>query len=99
MVAFDSINWAFNTVKAVNSIDMNAAKLKGIYPNPTKNTILILFDNTEPKVEILNSLGQKINCVVKLKGNRELEIDLSEFADGIYSILLNGQFSQFIVKE
>ena len=99
MVAFDSLNWAFNTVKAFNSIDMNAPKLKGIYPNPTNDFIQIPFDNTEPKVQILNSIGQIINCVAKLKTNKELEIDLSEFADGIYSILLNGQFSQFIVKE
>ncbi len=99
MAAFDSINWSFNTVKAVNSIDINAAKINGIYPNPTKNTFIIPFDNIEPKIEILNSIGQLINCVGKLKNNRELEIDLSGYANGIYSILFNGQFLQLIVKE
>ena len=30
---------------------------------------------------------------------KELEIDMEELANGIYSILLNGQFLQFVVKE
>lgn len=98
MAAIDTLDWTFNTIGKADVREINASKLRGIYPNPTQKIIQIPYENEEPRVEIMNSVGQSMVFEFKNKTNRELAIDLSEFSNGIYSVLLNGQFSQFIVK-
>jgi len=97
--AIDSSNWSFQTAVQVGISDIGAAKLGGIYPNPTKKSIFIPYENSIPKVEIMNHIGQFMSFEVKQKSYRELEVDLNELANGIYSIHLNGQFSQIIIKK
>ena len=99
MVALDSSNWEFNTVAMINIEKIDRTILKGVYPNPAQGFIRVPFENTEPTVGIYNSIGQAMKCVVKNRTRRELEIDIEVFDSGIYSILLNGQFLQFFVKE
>ncbi len=82
------------------SIDKeNTRQLNRVYPNPTKKTITITLENTKSKIEIYNFIGKSIHYLVKNRTYNELEIDMEELANGIYSILLNGQFLQFVVKE
>jgi hypothetical protein len=60
-----------------------------IYPNPVTDQITIEFDLTENKntsIEIKNILGETIRQAVTAFsiGSNKIEIDLSEFPNGIY---------------
>jgi hypothetical protein len=50
-------------------------------------------------VEIINNVGQVLKLVISNKTNRELEVDMSDYSNGLYSILVNNQFIQTLIKE
>ncbi len=99
MAAIDSSIWAFNTIQEVGINEINGNDFKRIYPNPATKLIHIPYQNSAPNIVLVNSIGQKINYFIKNKTNREVVIDISELPNGIYSVLLNGRFSQVFVKE
>lgn len=78
-----------------------------IYPNPTTNQITLEFDLIENKntsIEIKNILGQTLRKIDNgfSNGNNKIEIDLSEFASGLYLVSLqNGDqlVSKKIIKQ
>ncbi|MBC8882920.1 fibronectin type III domain-containing protein [Flavobacterium piscinae] len=58
--------------------------LASVYPNPTKDLVNVVGENSFDKILILNSLGQKIKEI-----NSDLnhvQIDLSTYSSGIYFI-------------
>ncbi len=80
-------------------------ELLSIYPNPSTNQITLEFELTETKnvsIEIKNVLAQTIKTISNnsfTKGNNKIEIDVSEFSNGIYflqmlnaSRLVNAKF-------
>ena len=77
----------------INEIQINSESLK-IYPNPATNQITIDFDLLETKntfIEIKNVLGQTVktfsNNAVQ-KGSNKIEVDISEYSNGIYFVQL-----------
>jgi hypothetical protein len=94
----DSTNWAFFTVKKAGIYSTKLSSYKPIYPNPSQKQLYISFENEEPKVEIINAIGQSVSFLISNKSNRELTLDIGELPKGIYSVLFNGQFVQRIVK-
>lgn len=95
----DSVGWAFNTINKVSVDDMPMGTHTRIYPNPTKKLIYIPYQNSIPSIEIVNSIGQQINYILKIETNKEVVIDVSEFSNGLYSVIFNGHFSQTFIKE
>jgi hypothetical protein len=77
----------------INEAQTNNETLS-IYPNPAINQIIIEFDVAETKnnlIEIKNVLGQTvktINNIASSKGINKIEIDVSEFSNGLYFVQL-----------
>jgi photosystem II stability/assembly factor-like uncharacterized protein len=64
-----------------------------IYPNPATNQITIEFDLAETKnifIEIKNVLGQTVQTISNSfsQGTNKIEIDVSNFSEGIYFVQL-----------
>ena len=80
-------------------VETNPVTAFTIYPNPTKNLINIDTTSEIEKIDIYNSLGQRVNSVV---GNKK-EVDVSTLSNGIYflTITTTDQFQtvQRIIKE
>jgi len=98
MAAIDSSKWVFVTTKEIGINDIGIQKMRSIYPNPANKTIHIPFNNSVPVITIINQLGQVMVCPIKSETNREISVDISEFANGVYSVLIDGQFLQIFVK-
>ena len=80
-------------------IETNQSLAFTIYPNPAKNLINIDTASEIEKIDIYNSLGQRVNSVV---GNKK-EVDVSTLSNGIYflNITTTDQFQTVkrIIKE
>ena len=76
------------TVNSTNNFLSNSLH---IFPNPTSGIINIsLFNNSKTKLSITNLLGEKIyESIINKKGNINREINISNFANGIYIIHLS----------
>jgi trimeric autotransporter adhesin len=79
-----------------------------IYPNPTSHQITLEFELTETNntsIEIKNILGQIVKTISNTtftKGNNKIEIDVSEFTNGIYFVQLqngNQLINQKFIKQ
>lgn len=74
-----------------------------VYPNPTKNKVIIRFNeqvNIKSHLFVFNQDGQEIMEIVPTEN--EIEVDLSTFNQGVYTFgyYSNGQWlSQSILKE
>jgi trimeric autotransporter adhesin len=114
----DTVNyiakWTGGTLSACGHLNVginesiNANESFTIYPNPTSNQITIEFELTETNntsIEIKNVLGQTVKTITNkafVKGSNKIEIDVSEFTNGIYFIQLqngNGVVNGKFVKE
>lgn len=75
-----------------------------IFPNPATNHITIEFDLTETtniSIEIKNILGQtvkEIDSSLYSNGKNKIEIDVSEFSQGLYFMQLKSE-NEFISKK
>jgi hypothetical protein len=85
--------WGSNPV-GINESHFNNEVLN-IYPNPATNQISIEFELAETKntfIEVKNILGQTIKTIANTtlsKGTNKIELNLSDFANGIYFIQLH----------
>ena len=98
IAAIDSANWAFNTIEKIGSIENNQSFANHIYPNPVSNTLHVTYLATEPKVEIFNNVGQKINANYQSVNYGIVDLDLSHLPNGLYSILVDGKGAQKFIK-
>ena len=74
----------FYSTVGINSNSLNEAI--GIYPNPTKDNLTIETNiNKEPKLEIVNLLGQTVYTSYI---NKKATINTSAFANGVYILKL-----------
>ncbi|MGZ4056362.1 MAG: T9SS type A sorting domain-containing protein [Bacteroidia bacterium] len=75
-----------------------------IYPNPATNQITLEFDLTETKnttIEVKNVLGQTVKSISNIafqKGTNKIEIDISDFTNGIYFLQLISEHRQLTAK-
>ena len=73
---------------------VNVRNNNSVYPNPAQNRLYLTTKQTS--VLIYNSIGQLINRDVQTNWNSEQSIDISDLANGVYFMLLNGQVLRFI---
>lgn len=66
-----------------------------IFPNPTSNYLIIDYKNPINYILILNSLGEIIMTHQLIENNR---LDLSNFSNGVYFILVSSDKSNFSKK-
>ena len=56
-----------------------------VYPNPATNQLNLVFDkNTIGKIIINDALGKEVYSYLVNNPNIELQIDISNFTNGIY---------------
>ncbi|MCC6818642.1 MAG: PKD domain-containing protein [Bacteroidia bacterium] len=83
----------FNKVNTVTSIaDLYSSKGLKLYPNPSSGLVFLEALGTISSIEVVNALGQ---VVMKLNvENDKLELNLSDLANGVYTIkaFVDGQF-------
>lgn len=91
------------SVKTAKIVNKNLYTL--MYPNPTKNSVQIIINNTsEPStIRLMNNLGQTIS-VKKTEhiGSDQVSLDLSKLASGVYWVTIeSGEFisTEKIVKQ
>ena len=102
-----SVTHSFENAVEINSVTANDATLSietvdgemtiSIFPNPTSNTINVVFDK-ELELSLFNMLGQQ---VIKTSNKN---IDISNFEKGTYILVVEnietGNFTNFkIIKE
>lgn len=79
-----------NPALSVNNYNLFDVK---VFPNPTRETINISTRENLKKVELFNSLGQKI-----IETN-QMKIDTKEIGNGIYFIKIYGERGDFVIKK
>lgn len=69
-----------------------------VYPNPSNGKFTINKANTSGYIEIYNSTGNRIYSDLEFKTQQKSEIDISDFAEGIYFIKIYNQKNIFTKK-
>lgn len=82
---------------SVHNTDLEGKQIK-LYPNPAKNSITVenLSHQNMKSVTVYNILGQKME-LVKVAGAKNAALNLSKYANGIYSMVIefeNGTVSR-----
>ncbi len=82
------------------SIKILHQNIISIYPNPSNNHIILEIDDLENNrinIEILNSSGQVQFSKQKINNKKNLLVDVSKFARGIYFVKVHFD-EQVIIK-
>ena len=66
-----------------------------IFPNPAENEVHIKSSELIEKIQIFNAIGQIVKTD-NLTPNQQVSIDLSNFSNGIYYLIINEKISQKI---
>jgi hypothetical protein len=84
----------FGTPTAINEIETNSS-LISLYPNPASSEINVRLDATvkNAQIEIYNSVGSLVKTLTNV--NEIAKIDVSGFAKGIYSVMVNANGKSF----
>ena len=98
LAAIDSAGWSFNTVEKLGTIEINNTFANHIYPNPATDYLHITYQQSVPKIDILNNLGQKMHLKFWQENEGILTVDLLPLPSGLYSILLDGKSAQKLIK-
>ena len=100
----DTCGFAITGINEVRKMNSTLS----VYPNPATNQISIEFDLIETKntsIEIKNVLGQTVKTTPNSsfqKGTNKIEMDVSEFSQGIYFVQLqsgNKIINQKFIKQ
>lgn len=87
----------------VEELQNNSVNLLA-YPNPTTSIASIHIDgsNLIRKVAVYNSQGENIQANFEVMGNSLIQLDLTNFANGLYDIYItleNGMYTSKILKQ
>lgn len=96
--AMDSVNWKFSISKESGIDGISYTHKNKIFPNPAQKVLNILFSDEVPKIQIVNNLGHFETFGIRNQTSKVLTIDISSLSKGMYSLLINGQFSQTFIK-
>ncbi|MFV0598485.1 MAG: leucine-rich repeat domain-containing protein [Bacteroidales bacterium] len=91
----DFVNYKCDPISLEDEIKINISTK--IYPNPTYGNIKLEVEglNSEADVLVYDMVGRVIQKHGLSKGNKELDIDLSGYAKGVYSIrIVNESINQ-----
>ena len=75
---------AYQTVNSVGTKDINSITMD-IYPNPSKDHIVVTSDNTIQQIEVYTNAGQLVLSEPNISSNKTT-ISLSKFPQGIYHL-------------
>ncbi|MDB0037887.1 T9SS type A sorting domain-containing protein, partial [bacterium] len=68
-----------------------------IYPNPSSNYLKLKGPmNRISSFKILNVIGQEVNCMERVIGENEIQIDISVLSSGMYLISTKGSSLKFV---
>jgi subtilisin family serine protease len=74
-------------------------KLVSIYPNPSDGEITVKFDiDNANEYRLINALGEIVLKSKIKKSKKSLEIDLSEFAEGVYYMNISTNKNNYLKK-
>ncbi|MBI2723011.1 MAG: S8 family serine peptidase [Bacteroidetes bacterium] len=95
--------WGVPNMCSIPTAIKNASALKynfTISPNPFTSIVQISTSASlaELKINIYNNLGEKVKIFIFESGKTNMDIDLSDLANGIYFVKINGN-SAFEVKK
>lgn len=91
-----SVKFYANANTSVANVEPDAAFQ--LYPNPAQNELFVVLNNAAAKntdLEILDLNGRIINRI-QAGTAEQLQIDISQYAAGIYLIRNNGQVQKFV---
>ncbi|RYD99654.1 MAG: T9SS type A sorting domain-containing protein [Sphingobacteriales bacterium] len=73
---------------SINDLKLDENQLK-LFPNPAKNNLKLenLSNHNMKSVTVYNILGQKMD-LIKVPGTKEATLNLSKYANGIYSLVI-----------
>ena len=84
-----------NSTTGINEVDyQNGFK---VFPNPSNDVLNIQSGSVINKIDIENLVGQRIYS--SLYNEKNVILDISNFASGVYFIRINNNFVRKIVKE
>jgi hypothetical protein len=90
---------SFITIDDCTDISETTQNRFEIYPNPAKDNILILADNSGTyNLKIFNSLGQLVISETNIVINSDLayQIEISGLVNGLYTIILDNEFGRVV---
>jgi hypothetical protein len=61
-----------------------------IYPNPTSERLILEDENQTPAVKLINMFDSKGQLIVQRNFDNKTEIDVSNFAKGVYLVKISG---------
>ncbi|NCC18771.1 MAG: T9SS type A sorting domain-containing protein [Bacteroidia bacterium] len=89
-------NYATNNTNSINDISLDNITIK-LYPNPTNNKSKLEVEGLKSEADIIvyDMVGRVIKSYKINPTNNELEIDVNEFAKGVYNIrIMNDSINQ-----
>lgn len=97
----DNINLAKNItgISKTSSSPLNVS----LFPNPTNGVTFLKINSakgSDAKITVLNTLGQVVfvKQVVLTEGSNTLQIDMKEYANGIYNVLIDSKDGSTVKK-
>lgn len=102
----DFFNFGYDpTITSTYETKADLSNNISIYPNPVTNHCNILFPGLEKEasyISIYNATGYEVASVLCDKGSQQVQVDCTDFPDGIYLIILNtyreNHVRKFVVK-
>ncbi|WP_430468080.1 FG-GAP-like repeat-containing protein [Winogradskyella ouciana] len=92
----ETVDWYENRLETLSDNDFVTSQLS-IFPNPTKDVLNFEgFNESIIDITITDILGKNIMTTAH---NSNETLDVSELADGIYNISINGKFASKFIKK
>lgn len=92
----DLVPWSTNTITAINT-DQDNDEIS-VYPNPTTDIIRIKNNMTaQTAMEIIDINGQTL-IIKEVLPNNSIEIDMSAFPEGLYTVRIFNENEQYARK-
>jgi hypothetical protein len=90
----------------VNNYDSNEgettittnASFASVYPNPTNGVITIKGSGTINTIEVYSIIGKRVYVNSNLAESPTQEVDLSEFPNGVYLVIVNDGITKHKIK-
>lgn len=76
------------------SVDENNAVALGVYPNPTRNTVVFTGIDDHTQVSIYNALGALVKTVTTSANE---EVNINDLSSGLYFARVNNSYVKFVV--
>jgi len=89
-------NWDITSVENVETDKLNVS----VYPNPVVDQVWVAFNldaSEEIRIDLMNANGQIVQTKYTqgVNGENKVELNLSNFAQGVYYVRLNSQYGNY----